>query len=262
MHFRGEFPFAGAMSRFGDATAREPLFDSLENALAAEASEHPKFDGIDVQPHLERYRWTRSRQRELEQKLDIDLIVMSPQGRIGMAKMLLGSFADRIVRHSLVPVLLFRPSGSQETFNPRTVLAPHDFYDRPRTTLPAMRWLDSQFSSVFRFLYVYDPTWATATSIPGIEVQFERAFRNVPTLSVEERFAKVKDDDLQGLDVTFETAQGYPSQQVVQRANDLLADLVLLATRDGLGSVSRKVITDARCSVLAVPMDERLEPVK
>ena len=53
--------------------------------------------------------------------------------------------------------------------------------------------------------------------------------------------------------MTLETAQGYPSLQVISRANQLPADLVLLATRDGLGSVSRKVITDAKCSVLAVP---------
>lgn len=259
VHFAGSLPFAGAIARFGDTTASGPLYASLENALAEEANEHPAFDGIDIRPHLQRHRWTRTRQRELEQELGIDLIILSPQGRTGLAKMLLGSFADRIVRHSSVPVLLFRPIGEQRILNPRTVLVPHDFYDASPTTLPAMRWLDSQFGSAFRFLYVYDPSWAAGRSIRGMEEQFERAVKNMQCLSVEERFTQAKDEYLQGLDVTLETAQGHPPEQVVQRARDRSSDLVLLATRGGLGSVSRKVITNAKCSVLAVPVDEGLE---
>ncbi|MEZ6131275.1 MAG: universal stress protein [Planctomycetaceae bacterium] len=247
--------FAGALPSLLPAESRDTLFDSLETVLTHEAKEHPAFADVRVEPHLQRQRWTRVRQRELEENLSIDLIVMSPRGRTGLAKMLLGSFADRIVRHSSVPVLLVRQSDD-ETFDPRTVLVPHDFYDRPQAVLPAMRWLNRQFNSAFRFLYVYDPTWAEGRSVRGMQEQFERAVRNVKFLSVEERFAKVKSEDLQGLDVTLETAQGYPSEQVVTRANHMPADLVLLATRDGLGSVSRKVVSDAKCSVLAVPLEK------
>ena len=247
--------FTGAFPSLLPAGSRQSLFDSLENALAHEAKEHPAFAGICVEPHLQKHRWTRARQNELEQALGIDLVVMSPQGRTGLAKLLLGSFADRIVRHSSVPVLLVRQSDD-ETFSPRNVLVPHDFYDRPRAVLPAMQWLDKQFSSAFRFLYVYDPMWAEGRSIRGMRETFERTVQNVGFLTVEERFAKVKAEDLQGLDATFETAQGYPSSQVVMRANRLPADLVLLSTREGLGSVSRRVVSDVTCSVLTVPSAE------
>ena len=247
--------FAGGLPSLLPAESRRALFDSLETSLTHDAKEHPAFAGIRVEPHLQKHRWTRVRQSELEQKLGIDLIVMSPRGRTGLVKLLLGSFADRLVRHSSVPVLLVR-QPEDETFAPRNVIVPHDFYDRPRTVQPAMQWLDKQFSSTFRFLYVYDPTWAEGHSIRGMQERFERTVQNVNFLSVEERFAKVKDEDLQGLDVTLETAQGYPSGQVVMRANRLPADLVLLATREGLGSVSRKVVSDAKCSVLTVPLAE------
>lgn len=256
VHYAGSLPFAGVFPRLGDRTAHESLFDALEEALVEEAASHTAFDGIEVQPRLQRLRWTRTRQRELEQVLAIDLIVMSPRGRTGLSRMLLGSFADRIVRHSSVPVLLFRSAKNSETLNPGTVLVPHDFYDRPRTILPAMQWLARDFNAAFRFLYVYDPTWAEGRSIHGMQEQFERVVQNAKVLSVEERFAKLKEEYLPGLDVTLETAQGYPSEEVVTRANHLPADLLLLATRDGLGSVSRKVVSDAKCSVLAVPLVE------
>ena len=273
VHFGGTLPFADGIPRFGNTTTCEPLFDSLENALVKEASEHPAFNGFGVEPHLQRHRWTRTRQRELERKLGIDLIVTSPQGRTGLAKMLLGSFADRIVRHSSVPVLLFRPTDNEEILNPRTVLVPYDIFDRPQMAVSTMRWLDSQFNSAFRLLYVYDSqfnsafrllyvydqTRASGQSIRGMEEHCESDVKNVPFQSAEERFAKIRDESLQGLKVTLETSKGYPSEQVVQRACDLPADLVLLSTHDGLGSVSRRVITEAKCSVLAVPMGEEVE---
>ena len=129
----------------------------------------------------------------------------------------------------------------------------HEGRDRPRDVLPAMQWLGRHFDSAFRFIYVYDPTWVEGRSIRGMAEQFERAIQDVKPPSVEERFAKIKEEDLQGLDVTLETAQGRPSEQVVARANQLPADLVVLATRDGLGSVSRRVVNETKCSVLAVP---------
>ncbi|MFG0335567.1 MAG: universal stress protein [Maioricimonas sp. JB049] len=248
--------FAGARSSLLPEAAREMLCDALEAALSREAKEHPAFDGLSVEPHLQRCRWTRARQRALERDLDIDLLVMSPQGQDGVTQMLLGSFADRIIRHSSVPVLLFRAADDVKTLRPHTVLAPHDFHERPQAVLPALKWLDRQFSPDVRFLYVYDPTWATAHAVGGMPLRFEHIAPGVKTLSIEDRFEKVRSEDLAGLDVTLETALGYPSEQVVSRANDLPADLVVIATRDGLGSVSRRVTREATCSVLVVPLED------
>jgi nucleotide-binding universal stress UspA family protein len=40
---------------------------------------------------------------------DVDLIVMATHGRTGLAHVLLGSIAERVVRHSPVPVLTVKP---------------------------------------------------------------------------------------------------------------------------------------------------------
>jgi len=44
-------------------------------------------------------------------KNHFDLIIMSTHGRSGISRWALGSVADRIVRHSTVPVLLVSPPG-------------------------------------------------------------------------------------------------------------------------------------------------------
>ena len=45
------------------------------------------------------------------QKSSVDLIVMSTHGRSGVSRWMLGSVADRSVRHSAVPVLVVPPAG-------------------------------------------------------------------------------------------------------------------------------------------------------
>ncbi|MBW2634795.1 MAG: universal stress protein [Deltaproteobacteria bacterium] len=45
---------------------------------------------------------------EVSRRHDIDLIAMSTHGRSGIGRWLLGSVAEKIVRHSEIPVLLLR----------------------------------------------------------------------------------------------------------------------------------------------------------
>ncbi len=46
---------------------------------------------------------------EYAEENDVDLIIMSTHGRSGPARWLFGSVADRVVRHSRVPVLVAAP---------------------------------------------------------------------------------------------------------------------------------------------------------
>ena len=47
---------------------------------------------------------------EYAEKQGIDLVVMATHGRSGIGRWALGSVADRVIRHSYVPVLLVRAS--------------------------------------------------------------------------------------------------------------------------------------------------------
>ena len=45
---------------------------------------------------------------------DCDVIVMATHGRSGLKRTVLGSVADYVVRHVIVPVLLVRPHEAEE----------------------------------------------------------------------------------------------------------------------------------------------------
>ena len=51
---------------------------------------------------------------EYAEKNEVDLIIMSTHGRSGPARWLFGSIADRVVRHSRVPVLVTTPKRAVE----------------------------------------------------------------------------------------------------------------------------------------------------
>lgn len=44
---------------------------------------------------------------------DIDLVIMTTHGRSGVSRWLMGSVAERVMRHSAVPVLVVPPPGSR-----------------------------------------------------------------------------------------------------------------------------------------------------
>ena len=44
---------------------------------------------------------------------DADLIVMSSHGRSGVARLVIGSVAERVRRGTSVPILLIRPDGAR-----------------------------------------------------------------------------------------------------------------------------------------------------
>ena len=49
-----------------------------------------------------------------------DLVALCTHGRSGLVRIALGSVADKIVRASAVPVLLFRPAASPAAGSPTT----------------------------------------------------------------------------------------------------------------------------------------------
>jgi len=62
---------------------------------------------IDIELHTP-YGNTADKILEACRRHDIDLIAMSTHGRSGIGRWLLGSVAEKVVRHSEVPVLLLR----------------------------------------------------------------------------------------------------------------------------------------------------------
>lgn len=53
-----------------------------------------------------------------------DLLVLATHGRTGLARILLGSTAEKIIRHAPCPVLVIRPLGQQTTAGPGVFRTP------------------------------------------------------------------------------------------------------------------------------------------
>ncbi len=78
----------------------------------------------------------------------VDVIVMGSHGSTGMARWVMGSIAERVVHHALIPVLVLREDGPQlfdpqtETKRHRRVLVPLDGSQRAQAALkPALSLL-------------------------------------------------------------------------------------------------------------------------
>jgi len=92
------------------------LIPSAELAASVSGDAQRAFDqlaaripeGVNVQRHLTEGAPHLEVQR-LVKELDIDLVIMGTHGRTGLARLLLGSVAERVVRTCPVPVLSVPP---------------------------------------------------------------------------------------------------------------------------------------------------------
>lgn len=89
--------------------AQERAKTEMESYLAKTAGELKK-DGIAATTAVVAGR-PADEILDFANKNRVDLIIMSTHGRTGVARWTLGSVADRVLRHSVAPVLIASPSG-------------------------------------------------------------------------------------------------------------------------------------------------------
>ncbi len=84
----------------------QAYLDALRDKLAA--------DGISARTMTEEGR-AADRIVDLADKEKVDLIIMSTHGRSGVTRWLLGSVAEKVLRHSRIPVLTVSPSAFRQS---------------------------------------------------------------------------------------------------------------------------------------------------
>jgi len=195
-----------------------------------------------------------------------DLIVLGARGLGRIKRLLLGSVSLAVARHASCPVLVVKG-------RPRKLASVLVAMDGSDDSFLAVRFLQSLAlprRTKVRLLSVVEPL-RFPTTAPGGAVRGQllrmlkelEAERRGELEKVLERGAAQLDDKLTR--VTRSTPTGAPADEIVAAANDYDTDLVVVGARGRggmarllLGSVSEKVLRDARCPVLIVK--ERSKP--
>jgi nucleotide-binding universal stress UspA family protein len=182
----------------------------------------------------------------------VDLIVLGTHGRTGLARVLLGSVAEKIVRHAPCSVMVVRPDSTIARFE--RILCATDFSDSSRDAMELAASLAKPGGKGIALLHVLDVPvpYAGEPHPPEIYRDLDRTSAAVLDKWAGELRTKV--------DVPVETRWriGYAGAQILHAVDKEPAiDLVVMGShgRTGLkrvflGSVAEKVVRHARCPVL------------
>lgn len=183
---------------------------------------------------------------------DVDLVVVGTHGRTGLSRVLLGSIAEKVVRHAPCSVLVVRPGNEPVRFT--HVLCPIDGEDSSRSALLRAAELATTHDAKLTLLNVIE----LAVAYSGRRaVQYlhllDRASREL--LGKEKESLKLSRPRLT---IDTRVAIGSAGGQILASLDDDPSiDLVVVGShgRTGikrvvLGSVAEKVVRHARCPVL------------
>ncbi len=194
---------------------------------------------------------------------NVDLIVMGTHGRSGMAHLLVGSVAEKVVRTAPCPVLTLReaPLGRKGTgAGGRRILVATDFSEPSDAALGYARILAAPMGASLHLLHVLED--ALVNESFGSEVYYltdSPGSRTVRLKDARERLAhRITADDRARLRATTEVIFGSSARTIVEYAADNEFDLIVMGThgRSGMahllmGSVAERVVRTAPCPVLS-----------
>lgn len=194
----------------------------------------------------------------LQEQIAPCLTAMSTHGRTGPARWIIGSVAERVLRHSEQPMLLLNPTEQLqadaatepgvELF--RKILVPLDGSSRSWQILPLAQWFASQFGARILLLHcplteMYDDVLSSKAPTTGAQVA--------------EDLLEPYRRDLEEAGVEVETRVGdlHPSVEILRIVEQENVDLIAMTThgRTGLarwafGSVAEKVVHNSPVPVL------------
>ena len=191
--------------------------------------------------------------RTIEEK-KVDLVVTGTHGREGLGKMVMGSHAENILRHSPVPVLVVGPFVRMEpekTASMKRILFATDFSEASLAALPYAISLAEENQAELDILRVVPPQKNGELVHPNELI--DATVRQMKQLVPMEAEAWCKPNYLAEV--------GEPAQKILQVAELSKADLVVLGVKRGhraLGvthipwTTAHKIIAEARCPVLTV----------
>ncbi len=186
---------------------------------------------------------------ECARERHVDLIVVGTHGRAGLSKILLGSVAEKIFRHSRVPVLTIGPNVHyQRTFGATpSILVPCDLSPKSHPAVEYACELAKTQGAILTVLHVVEQ------SAEGLKADPERV-----TQAIEEKLMAIVGASYQDLDVHYRIESGNVASTILEAASDD-TDLIVLGVRPASGVLDRfmwpiayELVREARCPVVTV----------
>ncbi|MBI4887976.1 MAG: universal stress protein [Acidobacteria bacterium] len=187
------------------------------------------------------------------------LIVMRTHGRSGVAPLLMGSVAEKVVRTAGCPVLTIHRTAPAPAVRFRRILVATDFSAPSDAALDCARALAAPLGAPLHLLHVLEDTRVGDGMGPDVFVAESPEGRSARLREARVQLAhRVTDDDRARLRTTAEVIYGASARSIADYAADNEFDLIVMGThgRTGLahllvGSVTEQVIRTAACPVLA-----------
>jgi nucleotide-binding universal stress UspA family protein len=194
---------------------------------------------------------------------DSDLIVVGTRGKTGLAHVLLGSTAERVIRGAPCPVLTVRtePEDKEDTsvlsrsVKLEHILVPVDFSDCSLDALGYAAVVAQQAKASLMLLHVLEPVSYGLDFTLG-QSRARRLEVETWTKRLEELVSSHQHPTMQ---VESRLRGGFPADSILDSAQTLPCDLIVMGThgRRGIshtisGSVAEAVLRKARCPVITV----------
>ena len=193
----------------------------------------------------------------LEQKAD--LIVIGTHGFTGLKHLLLGSTAERVIRHAPCSVLVVRKQtgrNAKPLLKPKKILVPTDFSKPADAALQSAVALARQYQAQIHLLYVVPIHYAVG-DYPSMDYAMLAAEQK--ETGQKELVAMSKKLVAQDISVTTGLRHGRPATEITEAAAELGSDLIAISTHGLtgwqhvlLGSTTEEVVRHSLCPVLVV----------
>lgn len=232
------------------------MLDALLDDVARHAHEESPGEGLRV--HRARRRGIAAGPEIIyyAQEKDIDLIVLSTHGRRGLARWVLGSVAEEVVRYTSKPVLTIPAKG--EVSESTRCLVPVDFSETSQSALEAAVQICGATEGEIEVLHVVEAPIVPviAEGYPEISIPPVEELRKAAKQQLRDFVDKV---DFGDVVYTTNVLDGRPAKVIVERAAEGDFGLVVHGSHGAsgfahllMGSVAAKVIATSRCPVLTV----------
>jgi nucleotide-binding universal stress UspA family protein len=191
------------------------------------------------------------------QSAHIALIVLGTHGRNGIARLVMGSVAETVVRTAPCPVVTVHGATRSSVVGVRRILVPTDFSAASGAALDAANVLAARFGASLHLLHVLTENCVKSGMGSEIFAAEAPAVRRLRLMNARDRLTHRIPTDRRPSNVTTEVLFGAPAETIAAYASDNHFDLIVMGTqgRTGkarvlMGSVAERVVRTAHCPVM------------